>query len=106
MKTLDILKGFIFCFKLIGKYDYLYVDFSFKGLDKDYYQDLNRYLKSSDFMINLTGVESYNKYLQINSESPYFSVEEKDGFCSGNAGRFVFGEDVMVERLVAVTGEK
>ena len=36
MKTLDILKGFIFCCKLIGKYDQLYVDFSFNGLDKDW----------------------------------------------------------------------
>lgn len=101
--------------KLIGKYDHLYVDFSFNGLDEAYYKDLKRYIKNcpldfreklkkrilfgSDFMINLTGAESYNKYLQIYSESPYFSAEEKNLFSSRNAERFVFGEARKMERM-------
>ena len=102
--------------KLIARFDHLYVDFSFNGLDKDYYRDLRRYINynpaelreklkqrilfGSDFLINLTGVESYNEYLQIFSESAYISSEEKHLFCEVNAERFLFGEKVTVERIV------
>lgn len=30
--------------KMIARFDHLYVDFSFNGLDKDYYRDLRRYI--------------------------------------------------------------
>ncbi|NLW46144.1 MAG: amidohydrolase family protein [Firmicutes bacterium] len=101
--------------KMIDRFDYLYVDFSFNGLDKDYYRELRRYIDGSpaglreklkqrilfgsDFMINLTGVESYNEYLKIFSESPYFSLEEKQQFCTVNAERFLFGEKGVTERI-------
>lgn len=94
--------------KLIAKYDNLYTDFSFNGLDKEYYRDLRRHLDrgpaglreklkrrilfGTDFMINLTGVESYNEYLRIFAESPYFSDEDKHKFCGVNPERFLFGE--------------
>lgn len=100
--------------KLIAKYDHLYTDFSFNGLDEDYYRDLRRYIDrnpaelreklkrrilfGTDFMINLTGAESYNEYLRIFSESPYFSSEEKHLFCTVNAERFLFGERVALEK--------
>ncbi len=52
---------------------------------------MSRILFGSDFMINLTGVESYNKYLEIFSESLDLSGEEKEQFCAVNAKRFLFG---------------
>ena len=107
--------------KMIDRFEHLYADFSFNGLDKNYYRDLRRYINrsplglreklkqrilfGSDFMINLTGVESYNEYLRIFSESPYFSSEEKYLFCGVNAERFLFGESVAkveVDEEVAV----
>lgn len=100
--------------KMIDRFDYLYVDFSFNGLDKNYYLDLRRYINNNptelreklkqrvlfgtDFMINLTGVESYNGYLRIFSESPYFNSEEKHRFCTVNAERFLFGEKDVVKK--------
>lgn len=99
--------------RLIGKYDHLYVDFSFNGLDENYYRDLRRYIDrnpgglreklktrilfGTDFMINLTGAESYNEYLKIFSETPYFTPEEKELFGAVNPERFLFGEKVAVE---------
>jgi predicted TIM-barrel fold metal-dependent hydrolase len=101
--------------KMIDRFDHLYVDFSFNGLDKDYYRDLRWYINhnpaelreklkqrilfGTDFMINLTGVESYNGYLRIFSESPYFTSEEKHVFCGVNAERFLFGETRVTERI-------
>ena len=101
--------------KLIARFDHLYADFSFNGLDKDYYRDLRQYLDrspaklreklkqrilfGSDFMINLTGVESYNEYLRIFAESPYFTSAEKHQFCGVNGERFLFGEKAMRERV-------
>ncbi len=108
--------------KLIGKYDHLYADFSFNGLDKKYCRDLRRYIDrnpaglreklkrrilfGTDFMINLTGVESYNEYLRIFSESPYFNSEEKHQFCGVNGGRFLFGERGRWRRKRWRSGEK
>ena len=42
------------------------------------------------FMINLTGVESYNEYLRIFTESPYFTSEEKHLFAGGKGKGFVW----------------
>ena len=107
--------------RMVDRFDHLYVDFSFNGLDEKYYRDLRRYIDrnpaklreklkqrimfGTDFMINLTGVESYNEYLRIFGESPYFSPEEKHLFCGVNGGRFLFGESVAkveVDEEVAV----
>ncbi len=100
--------------RLIAKFDHLYADFSFNGLDEDYYRDLRRYIDrnpaelreklkqrilfGTDFMINLTGAESYNEYLRIFSESPYLTSEEKHQFCAINAERFLFGGKKVVEK--------
>ncbi|MGE5604629.1 MAG: amidohydrolase family protein, partial [Bacteroidota bacterium] len=108
--------------KMIARFDYLYADFSFNGLAQGYYRDLRRYLDHSpaglreklkqrilfgtDFMINLTGVESYNEYLRIFAESPYFTSEEKHQFCGVNGERFLFGENGAGEKegIEAVKG--
>ena len=58
-------------------------------------------------MINLTGAESYNRYLEIFAESPFFSSAEKHTFCSVNVEKFLFEGESMhnlvreVEKLVA-----
>ena len=52
------------------------------------------------FMINLTGVESYNEYLWIFAESPCFTSEEKHLFYRANGKLFLFGEKGAVKRVV------
>ena len=91
---------------LVLKYDNVYVDFSCRALDDDYYvalRDLinessnrlktrlkNRILFGSDFAVNLMLIESYNKYIDIFSENTSFSDEEKKSFCCNNPERFLF----------------
>ena len=91
---------------LILKYDNVYVDFSCRAVDDDYYvalRDLinessnqlktrlkNRVLFGSDFTINLMLTESYNGYLEIFSRTDSFNPAEKDGFCSVNPEQFLF----------------
>ena len=105
--------------KMIDRFDHL---FSFNGLDKDYYQDLRRYIDhnpaelreklkqrilfGSDFMINLIGAESYYEYLRIFAESPYFTSKEKHQFCGVNGERFLFGGKGAAEKegIGAVNG--
>jgi len=71
---------------LIIKYEHVYTDISFNGVSSDYYEALLEKLESlepdqrqklnkhimfgSDFMINLSKVESYYKYLKIFEDSP------------------------------------
>jgi hypothetical protein len=91
---------------LILNYNNVYTDISYRGVNKQYYDDLrrfvdiytyqkreklmNRIIFGSDFMINLMSIESYGKYLQYFAESLAFSAMEKDMFCSKNAERFLF----------------
>lgn len=91
---------------LIGRYDNVYTDFSYRGFNNDYYSSLKklidnagrgveeklreRILFGSDFLINLIWMDSYCQYLKIFSENPYFSGEEKNIFCSVNPQHFLF----------------
>lgn len=91
---------------LISKYENVYADFSFCGVDPIYYKVmrqiidkapvglkeklLNRIMFGSDFMINLTNISSYNKYFSLFSEDGNFSALEKHKFCCENPGRFLF----------------
>jgi hypothetical protein len=91
---------------LILKYNNVYTDISYRGVDKKYYENLRKLLDShasdkreklmeriifgSDFMINLLSIESYGKYLQYFTDTLVFSAMEKDMLCSKNAERFLF----------------
>lgn len=84
----------------------VYTDISYRGVDKEYYDNLRKLLDShasdkreklmeriifgSDFMINLMSIESYGKYLQYFTDTLVFSAMEKDMLCSKNAERFLF----------------
>jgi hypothetical protein len=88
--------------ELIPKYDNLYVDFSFTGVDAEYYKCLReilndnhdklkeRILFGSDFMINLLSIDSYSEYWGIFANDTYLGDSEKNEFCSVNPERFLF----------------
>ncbi len=82
---------------LVLSYEHVYVDFSYRAYDDDYYKllkkvidDLSdekdhqkfkqRILFGSDFIVNLMRVESYTKYLEFFSETSYFDSEDKNAF--------------------------
>jgi hypothetical protein len=84
----------------------VYVDFSNRAINDKYYKSLRkvidnlpveqktklteRILFGSDFTVNLMSIESYNKYLDIFSQTGYLTPEEKDSFCCTNPERFLF----------------
>lgn len=94
--------------KLVSNYDNVYVDFSNRAINDEYYRSLRRLLDTSsgelktklksrilfgsDFMINLLSVKSYNEYLELFSENSYLEAEEKDSFCCTNPERFLFSK--------------
>ncbi|MFC1965439.1 amidohydrolase family protein [Chloroflexota bacterium] len=91
---------------LVLKYDNVYVDFSYRALNDDYYVALRnlinqssnqlktklkkRILFGSDFTTNLMSIDSYNGYLEIFSRTDSFDPAEKDGFCNANPEQFLF----------------
>jgi len=91
---------------LMLKYDNLYTDFSFNGVDPKYYEAMRklinrspqgineklfkRILFGSDFMMSLLKIQSYSKYIDQFSSTPFFGTQEKDAFCSANPERFLF----------------
>ncbi|MCR6544894.1 amidohydrolase family protein [Dehalobacterium formicoaceticum] len=93
-------------FSLIDQYEHVYTDFSCRGFDDQYYRSLRkmiaqgdsglkkrlaeRILFGSDFSINLLWMNSYSNYLKIFRDTPYFSQQEKDVFCSQNPESFLF----------------
>ncbi|MFA5308490.1 MAG: amidohydrolase family protein [Dehalococcoidales bacterium] len=94
---------------LVLKYENVYADFAMRGASERYYRNLRfiidslpdkkhreklteRILFGSDFAINLFSVDSYNRYIQIFSGTPYLTAEQKRLFCSVNPERFLFGE--------------
>ncbi|HNY09948.1 MAG TPA: amidohydrolase family protein [Candidatus Wallbacteria bacterium] len=95
---------------LMLKYDNLYADFSFNGVDPKYYeamrklidrspQEINeklykRILFGSDFMMSLLKIQSYSKYIDQFSSTPFFGSNEKDAFCSANPERFLFKKQI------------
>ncbi len=91
---------------LIENYKNVYTDFSYKGIDANYYVSLvkilekhqhitrlkERILFGSDFMINLLDCDSYEGYLRTFSETQKI-IQYKDLFCSQNPSRFLFLTD-------------
>lgn len=91
-----------------GKYKYesLYADISYQGVDESSYKDmmnfinghdgekrsrlLERIIFGSDFMINLQDISSYSKYLRYFIDSDTLTLEEKDMLCNKNAERFLY----------------
>lgn len=90
---------------IIVKYDNVYTDMSFNGVSKEYYDDVITKLESlkpqerlklnqrlmfgTDFMINLSKVESYHHYLK-SYEASSISQDEKLAYASDNCKRFLF----------------
>ena len=93
---------------LVANHDNVYVDFSNRAVNDEYYVELkslidessgqlktklkNRMLFGSDFTINLMAVRSYNEYLEIFSRNTILAPEEKDNFCCVNPERFLFSK--------------
>jgi hypothetical protein len=93
-------------FSLIDQYEYVFTDFSCRGFGDHYYRSLRkminqahpqlkmrmteRILFGSDFSINLLWMNSYSSYFKIFRDTPYFSQQEKDIFCSQNPEKFLF----------------
>lgn len=91
---------------LILSYDNVYTDFSYRGLDDNYYESLRKLIDKipsadqeklnthilfgTDFMINLMDIESYNKYLDVFSKTNFLTDEEKNTFCCTNPEKFLF----------------
>jgi hypothetical protein len=96
---------------LIRTKENVYTDFSYRGVDPGYYDDLRKLIKEqkdqafreklkqrilfgSDFMINLLDIDSYTAYLRRYQEAgnnePGFG-DDKNLFCSANPERFLFG---------------
>lgn len=94
--------------ELVLNYDNVYVDFSNRAINDQYYVLLKRLFEGlsdelrvklkkrilfgSDFTINLMSIQSYNSYLDIFSKTTTFDEEEKNCFCSTNPERFLFSK--------------
>lgn len=94
--------------ELIATKENVYADFSYRGCDDGYYDDLKklidrqtgknkenlkqRILFGSDFMINLLDIDSYNQYINgfVDKGNP-LSTDDRILFCSSNPERFLFG---------------
>jgi hypothetical protein len=88
--------------KLVADYPNVYTDFSYRGCEEKYYDELrelldkeapqirSRVLFGSDFMINLMDIDSYNEYLSFFIKSQSLTTDEKDLFCSANPSKFLF----------------
>ncbi len=90
---------------LVLKYENVYTDISYQGVDQKIYAKLKLFLDSkgadrqrlvekiifgSDFMINLQDVATYGTYLQYFAETRALAPEEKELLCNGNAMRYLF----------------
>ena len=91
---------------LVLKYENVYTDISYQGVDQNIYGKLklffDRYdaatrsrllrkiIFGSDFMINLQDIETYGTYLQYFADTKAFTLEEKDLLCHTNAMRYLF----------------
>jgi hypothetical protein len=94
--------------RLILDYDHVYTDFSCRACTEEYYMHLNnvlqqqgdqdrakltkRILFGSDFAVCLGGIDSYNHYVHIFSQTKYLKPEEKHAFCCQNPQEFLFGD--------------
>ncbi len=90
---------------LVLKYDNVYTDISYQGVDKKIYVKLKRFLDSkgadrqrllekiifgTDFMINLQDIATYGTYLQYFGETSELTLEEKELLCHKNAMKYLF----------------
>ncbi|MCX7922664.1 MAG: amidohydrolase [Clostridia bacterium] len=106
MGIIPVREWFNTVLTLITKYEYVYADFSYNGVNPKTYRDLrkavhnlpdgakekvlNRILFGSDFCVNLIDIDSYNEYLDKFSKIDVFNDDEKDMFCRINSERFLF----------------
>jgi hypothetical protein len=98
---------------LVRKYDNVYVDFAMRATSDKYYRQLRiiiesiwdknfkqklteRILFGSDFSINLFSIDSYNRYIQVFSRTPYLTPEQKHLFCCVNPEHFLFSTDATL----------
>jgi len=90
---------------LVLKYENVYTDISYQGVDQKIYTKLKLFLDSkgadrqrllekiifgTDFMINLQDIVTYGTYLQYFAETSALTLEEKELLCNGNAMRYLF----------------
>ena len=90
---------------LVLKYENVYTDISYQGVDKTIYAKLKLFLDrrgvdrqrllekiifGTDFMINLQDIATYGTYLQYFAETRALTLEEKELLCNGNAMRYLF----------------
>jgi len=92
---------------LVLGYPNVYVDISCRATSEVYYKRLKalfdgmmrteldvlqaRILFGSDFAVNLMWIESYNRYVDLFSQTPSLTAAERHRFCSINPERFLFG---------------
>lgn len=90
---------------LVLEYKHVYADISFNGVSPDYYEHMveklahlkaeeretltKRLMFGSDFMINLSKVQSYHHYLKIFEESP-LDLQDKLRFTGANCKAYLF----------------
>jgi len=88
------------------KYENLYVDFSCRAINPQYYQALKKLISDSpldlrerlsqrilfgtDFSVHLASIDSYNAYYCLFDDDTAFKSSEKDMFCSANPESFLF----------------
>jgi hypothetical protein len=91
---------------LIMKYDNVYTDISYQGVDQKIYEKMKRFLDSlsaidrarlmeriifgTDFMINLQDIERYSQYLDYFAQAKGFTLTEKDWLCNRNAMCYLY----------------
>ena len=91
---------------LVLKYENVYTDISYQGIDQKIYGKLKLFLDrydvanrsrlirkiifGSDFMINLQDIQTYGTYMQYFADTKAFTLEEKDLLCHTNAMRYLF----------------
>jgi len=94
-------------FDFIRRYPNVYTDFSFVGVEPQFYEELAKVLADldpddarniarkilfgSDFSINLLKIRSYRDYMEYFSQGP-LADELKLSFCARNPRNFLFGE--------------
>lgn len=100
--------------KLIYEYENVYTDFSYNGVNEDYYVEMKEHILSrpigerknllkhilfgTDFSIHLLSIDSYYDYMEIFDKAG-LSGDWKEEFCSRNPERFLFQEITSTKKL-------
>jgi hypothetical protein len=91
---------------LILKYDNVYTDISYQGIDQKIYDKLKRFLDTfgdiertrlmerivfgTDFMISLQDIACYSSYLDYFAQAKGFTLAEKEWLCNRNAMNYLY----------------